>query len=240
MKKLNERAKLTLISNSVIVVLIAIVFAVSFIPVTSVPIYGGRKISAIYNGNRENANVSFMINVYENTDVVNKMIDVFTEKGIKATFFVGGCWADDNAETLKRIVQSGNELGNHGYFHKDHKSLSYDKNVEEIKLTGVVVKALCDADLKLFAPPSGSFSAVTLDACEDLGYTAIMWSKDTIDWRDKDTEVIYKRATKNPMNGDLILMHPKQHTLAVLPQIIDFYLGNGFTPVTVSENIKGL
>jgi peptidoglycan/xylan/chitin deacetylase (PgdA/CDA1 family) len=67
-----------------------------------------------------------------------------------------------------------------------------------------------------------------------------MWSKDTIDWRDKDTAIIYKRATSNPENGDLILMHPKEHTLKVLPDIIDFYLGKGFNLVTVSENIKEL
>jgi hypothetical protein len=35
-------------------------------------------------------------------------------------------------------------------------------------------------------------------------------------------------------------MHPKEHTLKVLPDIIDFYLGKGFNLVTVSENIKEL
>ena len=240
MKKLSKRAKITFLSNIVIVVLVVIVMAVCFVPDKSFPIYGGKRITAIYHGNKSNANVSIMINVYENTKIVNDMVDVLTKKGVKATFFVGGCWADDNAETLKKIVSTGNELGNHGYFHKDHKTLSYDKNVEEIKLTGVVVKALCNADMTLFAPPSGSFSSTTLDACQDLKYTAIMWSKDTIDWRDKDTAIIYKRATSNPENGDLILMHPKEHTLKVLPDIIDFYLGKGFNLVTVSENIKEL
>lgn len=235
MKRLNKR--IALITNFILVLAFIGVFAVSFFPENIVPIYGGDAVNAIYNGNVENKNVSVMINVYENTEVVNKIINVLNDKGVKATFFVGGCWADDNAETLKKIVGSGHELGNHGYFHKDHKKLDYDKNYQEISLTGVVTEALCGVKPTLFAPPSGSFNETTLEAAYDLGYKVIMWSKDTIDWRDKDTDLIYKRATENVSNGDFILMHPKEHTLKVLPKILDYYKSLGYNVVTVSENL---
>ena len=151
---------------------------------------------------------------------------------------MGGCWADDNGDTLRKLADSGQEIGNHGYFHKDHKSLGYEKNKEEIYLTGVVVNALCGVKPTLFAPPSGSFSEMTLEACDELGYKTIMWSKDTIDWRDSDEKVIYKRATNGLKGGDLILMHPKKHTLAVLGKMIEYCKNNGLTIVTVSENIS--
>jgi len=64
-----------------------------------------------------------------------------------------------------------------------------------------------------------------------------MWSKDTIDWRDNDPDLIYFRATNNIMNGDMILMHPTAHTLAALPRILDYFAGRGFGVVRVSENI---
>ena len=86
--------------------------------------------------------------------------------------------------------------------------------------------------------PSGSFSEITLEACYDLGYKVIMWSKDTIDWRDKDKALIIKRATTDMSNGDLILMHPKQHTLSALPEILEYCKTNGFSVVTVSQNIS--
>ncbi len=235
MKKL--KVNITLLTNFALVIIFTFVFAVSFFPEQIVPIYSGGNVSAIYNGNRENANVSLMFNVYEGTDVVNGIVDTLDEYGAKATFFVGGCWADDNESALKKIVEHGHEIANHGYFHKDHKKLGYDKNKEEISLTGVIVEALCGAKMNLFAPPSGSFSETTLEAAYDLGYKVIMWSKDTIDWRDSDQELLYKRATKNPENGDLILMHPKSHTLSILPRVIEFYQNIGFKIVTVSENI---
>ncbi len=236
MRKISKKA--TIITNFLLFSIIAVVLSISFIPQRIIPIYGGKQVKAIYNGNKENNNISLMFNVYENTEVVNRIIDCLNEKGVKATFFVGGCWADDNEKTLQRIVLDGHEIANHGYFHKDHKKLNYENNKKEIELTGTIIKALSGKDPTLFAPPSGSFSDVTLESAFDLGYKVIMWSKDTIDWRDSDEQIIYNRATKNPENGDLILMHPKKHTLSVLPEIIDFYTKLGFDLVTVSENIS--
>ena len=236
MKNRSER-KLSIITNAVIGVVLTAVFVLGFSYDKSAPIYGGETIGAIYRGNAEKNTVSLMFNVYENTEIVNNILETLKEKGVKATFFVGGCWADDNALTLQKIIGYGNELGNHGYFHKDHKKLDYEGNKQEIYITELIVKSLCGEKTTLFAPPSGSFSDVTLDAASDLGYKVRMWSKDTIDWRDKDSSLVYKRATKNPASGDLILMHPKPHTLSALPQIIDFYLNNGFTFCTVGENV---
>ena len=240
MKSSKKRIKNAIITNSILAVILIAVFTIGFLPEKIVPIYSNYEESAIYNGNREKRQVSLMFNVYENTDVVNGIIDLLDKEGVKATFFVGGCWADDNQKTLERIVGCGHEIGNHGYFHKDHKKLNYEKNREEINLTGVIVKALCGVQPTLFAPPSGSFSSVTLEASTELGYKTIMWSKDTIDWRDSEVAMIVRRATENLSNGDLILMHPKPHTLEALPEIIKVYKQQNFKIVTVSENIKDI
>ena len=234
---INRDKKITILTNLALMMIITVVCVISFIPQTSVPIYGGKRFSAIYNGNRNKANVSVMFNVYENTEIVNSIIDTLNEYDAKATFFVGGCWADDNETTLKRIVQEGHELANHGYFHKDHKKLNYENNRQEIENTGIIVKALSGVKMTLFAPPSGSYSETTLEVAYDLGYKVIMWSKDTIDWRDKNSSIVFDRATKNLTNGDLILMHPKEHTLQALPRILEFISNSGYKTVCVSENI---
>lgn len=70
-----------------------------------------------------------------------------------------------------------------------------------------------------------------------MEYRVIMWSKDTIDWRDHDENVVYKRATENVEGGELILMHPKEHTLKALPRILSYYEKEGLKTVTVSQNI---
>ncbi len=233
----NSTKKLSFVTNLSLIIIFVAVFAVSFLPQTAVPIYGGSRVNAIYNGNRNNNKISLMFNVYENTEIVNSIIDTLNSYGAKCTFFVGGCWADDNEQALKRIVAEGHEIASHGYFHKDHKNLNYEQNKNEIANCVTMVKALCGADITLFAPPSGSFSDVTLEACYDLNLKLVMWSKDTIDWRDKDSELVYKRATNDLTNGDLVLMHPKEHTLTALPRVLDYCDSAGLSVVTVSENI---
>ena len=193
---------------------------------------------AIYSGNTNNNNVSLMINVYWGDEYIEPILDCLNQNNIKATFFVGGVWVSKNNEMLKKIYSLGHEIGNHGYFHKDHTTLSENKNQEEIYQTHLLVKELIGIDMTLFAPPSGAYNNKTLSIANDLGYKTIMWSKDTIDWRDNDENLIFSRATNNPKNGDLILMHPTEATLKALPNIINFYKNNNYNLTTVSENLS--
>ncbi|HEY8424091.1 MAG TPA: polysaccharide deacetylase family protein [Clostridia bacterium] len=192
---------------------------------------------AYYNGDTSKNNISLMINVYWGTEYIDDMLMIFDQYDVKCTFFIGGSWASKNEDVLKDIVAHGHELGNHGYFHKDHKNLSREQNREEIYVTEKLIESICGVKTRLFAPPSGSYSKVTLEVAEELGYKTIMWTKDTIDWRDKDTNLIYKRATLKASNGDLILMHPTKNTVEALPDIIKTLKEKGFNLVTVSENI---
>ena len=233
MKK--QKLWMNIVSNLAMASLVFSVALVCFAPDDAVATATEEKL---YRRGYSESGVSLMFNVYWGTEEVYQILDVLDAYEAKSTFFIGGSWADDNVQCLKEIAARGHEIGNHGYFHKDHKKLNYDQNEQEIRLTEVMVKALVGVKPTLFAPPSGSFSKTTLQVAEQLGYTVIMWTKDTIDWRDSDKDLIYKRATKNPSNGDLILMHPKQHSLNVLPKIIEFYVQNGYEIVTVSENLS--
>lgn len=216
---------------------VASLTAFSFADNAAVSLQSGESYSPYYHGDRSKACVAIMINVYENSDIVCKMVDFLTEAGAKATFFVGGCWADDNTETLKKIAESGMEIGNHGYFHKDCKKISAADCEREIVTNHTLIKQILNVEMKLFAPPSGSYDVSTLKIAEKSGYKTIMWSKDTIDWRDGDVDTLVKRATEKYENGDMILMHPKPHSLTALKRIVDFYKKNNVETLTVSEII---
>ncbi len=204
---------------------------------TTTSVFGNNSYSAYYHGNENNNNVSLMFNVYMGEQYIPDILNVLSENNVKVTFFVGGSWAIKHTELLEDILSQGHEIGNHGYWHKDHKILSIEKNMSEIGLTHEVIKQTLNYEMTLFAPPSGSYGQNTLKVAQDMGYKTIMWSKDTIDWRDQDTSLIVSRATKNPQNGDLILMHPTASTLSALPEIITFYTQSGYKLTTVSENI---
>ena len=192
---------------------------------------------AIYKGSEQREAAALTFNVYEGADVVREILTILRKYAAKATFFIGGIWAEDNAETILEIVEGGHEIGSHGYSHKDHEKLSLEQNKEEMAKTNRLLRKITGKPVLLFAPPSGSFGENTVAACRALGQKMILWTKDTIDWRDKDVPLLVKRATKNIKNGDLILMHPKMQTVTALPQIIEAYIAKGLSLLTVSEVI---
>jgi len=221
---------------------IAIIFILIIVTVVGIVNYDTTIVSqngikAIYRGNEYKNNISLMINVYWGTEYIDKMLEIFKENEVKVTFFVGGMWASENEKYLLKFIEQGHEIGNHGYYHKDHDKISKERNEEEIFITHKLVKALTGVDMNLFAPPSGAYNEVTLEVANELGYKTIMWSKDTIDWRDKNSELILNRAIAKPQNGDLILMHPTLSTIDALSGIINFYKNNKYNLVTVSQNI---
>ena len=194
--------------------------------------------NVIYQGNVNSKKVSLMFNVYWGEEYLDDILSVLNKYGVNTTFFIGGSWALKNSETLLNIYMAGHEIANHGYLHRSHDKLDYDANKDEITSTHEIVKSYIGIDMNLFAPPSGEFNDSTLNVCTELGYSVIMWTRDTIDWRDQDSQVIYDRAIRNVSGGDLILMHPTAMTLKALPMIITYLQANNFLITTVSDNIS--
>ncbi|MBE5756067.1 MAG: polysaccharide deacetylase [Clostridiales bacterium] len=192
---------------------------------------------AIYAGDKASNNVSLMVNVYWGNEHLEKMLDIFKKHGIKTTFFVGGTWASENEKLLRRIFDNGHEIASHGFKHKDQGKLSYTDNLTEIQVCHEIVKTKLGLEMELFAPPSGSYNSNTIKAAEFLGYKTIMWTKDTIDWRDHDTKVIYNRAVTNMSGGDLVLMHPTKNTAEALESIIEYAKNHNFNLVSVSKTL---
>ena len=229
-----------LITNLLILSILASVMLVA-VYATDAP-KGAETTSAIYNGNQNCGRVAFMFNVYENTETALNIAKLLVEHGFCATFFVGGKWVERNPNALLSLYNMGMEIGNHGYLHRDHRLLSLQKNVDEILLTERLVDAHLKAfpnyaNSKLFAPPSGSVGEDMFSACDNLGYKVIMWTRDTIDWRDHDADLIYQRAIKDIQAGDLVLMHPTDATLSALPQILEYIKSVGLKADTVSNVI---
>ena len=220
-------------SNLIIFVMFVVLTSVSFSNFKAVKVQADSRV--VYAGNEQNNNVCFMVNVYQGNEYVKNILDILDIYNVKTTFFVGGSWAVNNLELVREIYTRGHELGNHGFYHKEQNTLDYEDNYQEISMCHEVITKNLGIQMNLFAPPSGAYNTNTVDAAMALGYKTIMWTHDTIDWRDKDADLIFKRATKNLSNGDLILMHPTEKTVQAMTNIISTAINNGFNPTTVSN-----
>lgn len=235
MKKNQKKtlSKITLISNIAIFIVVLLVFNICF--GLGVQETSGKGYGAFYNGNKNKNNACFMINVYWGTEYLPDILKVLEENNIQTTFFVGGYWVEKNTDLLKKMIDMGHEIGNHGYFHKNQDKLSVVQNIEEIKNCNDLVKKTTGYEMTLFAPPSGAMNENVLEAAGKLSMKTIMWTKDTIDWRDHNINLIKERAIKNIQNGDFILAHPTEHTLNALQGIINAYKNAGINFTTISN-----
>lgn len=236
MKKLSVKIFRNYFSNIVICFILICLFSLTYLG-GAVKVFSSSNNEVFYHGNLNKKNISLMFNVYMGSEFIEPILSILEKYNAKVTFFVGGSWVSKNTDLLVEIDAKGHEIGNHGYWHKDHKNISQSQNESEIYLTHKIVKSTIDKDMTLFAPPSGSYSQTTIKVASNLGYKTIMWTKDTIDWRDQNIELIYTRAIKNDCGGDLILMHPTKSTLEALERVVLFYCNNGYKLTTVSENI---
>lgn len=251
---MKEKHFRTFIANFVIA--IVIVASMSIAVIATLPNSNTTKytnVEPIYSGNENNKNVCLMFNVYENTENVLKIAQIFKDYNFNTTFFIGGSWASHNGNALIQLATSGFEIGNHGYMHRDHKKLTYQQNLDEIRMTEALINAnlkdlclegsesemsACSSVSNLFAPPSGSIGENMFKACDTLDYKVIMWTRDTIDWRDHNVNIIYERAIRDIKAGDLILMHPTDCSVQALPRILDYIMEQNLTANTVSEVIS--
>lgn len=233
-KKLSGRAFRNIVANSVIGFVLLSMFALTYVGGT-LKAFSKADDSPIYNGNLNSNNVSLMINVYWGNEYLDSMLETLKNNNVTTTFFLGGMWVEKYPDLAKKIQANGHEIANHGYFHKDQDKINLDNNKKEISSCHEIVKNTLGVEMTLFAPPSGAFNQSTMQAAKSLNYSVIMWTRDTIDWRDQDVDTIYNRAIKNAKGGDLILMHPTKCTAEALPRIIEALKNQGLNITTVTN-----
>ncbi len=225
--------KSLIVANVVIFSMFAMLIGVSVSNAQTISTLADSRV--IYSGDQSKNNVCFMVNVYQGNEYVLDMLEILDAYNVKTTFFVGGCWAVNNLDVVKEIYARGHEIGNHGFYHKDQDSLNFEENVQEIEACHNVLEKNLGIKMHLFAPPSGAYNLATVDAATSLGYSTIMWTHDTIDWRDQDANLIFKRATRSLANGNLVLMHPTKASVEAFANIISFAINSGFNVTTVSN-----
>ena len=230
---MKRNRKLAIVSN---ICLASVVFAVACVCLYPVGVStSGGSGRILTGGDRGGAQISLLLSVYEGEEYIPPILDALDEYGAKATFFVGGSWADGHAGALREIASRGHEVGNFGYFERDMSALPQEKCEQELRLCGALVEALTGARPSLFLPPCGAYGDGLLDAAEALGYTPVLWSKDAAC---ADAALVCERAAEGEA-GDFVRLLPSAETLSALPSVLRGFEERGLSAVTLSACIGG-
>ena len=168
-----------------------------------------------------------------------QILAILEEYGIKATFFVIGQNIDNYPEAFEAILQSGCEIGNHTYTHKNMAKMSEEEIEQELSRTEEAVARFTDIKLKILRPPQGAIGVPLERVSRARGYDVILWSIDTLDWANTPSDTIAANVMKSLCGGDIILMHDytsnRGITCSALKKMIPAMIAKGYEFVTVSE-----
>ncbi len=186
-----------------------------------------------------------------------KILDILKTKHAHATFMIIGQQAEDNVGLLKRIVDEGNEIGNHTWLHPDISEVSRRRLELELNLTERLFASKLGVKPLFFRPPYSidqepdtNDQAAPAYVIQNMGYTIVGNKIDTNDWdeRQKKTpegisqdvlDQLKLMKTKPQFRGSIILLHDgggnRSVTIAALPVLIDTLRAHGYKVVQVSD-----
>ncbi|MBV8164175.1 MAG: polysaccharide deacetylase family protein [Candidatus Eremiobacteraeota bacterium] len=167
------------------------------------------------------------------------LLHVLERSRVPATFFIVGRSAQEFPELVTRIVESGDEVGNHTFNHYTLTSLDDAEIATQIQSDGAFLERFTGKPLTLFRPPHGRVNRHVVDIASELGYHTILWSAAANDVKDVPPDVIVSRIMNEAGPGGIILLHSGQfRTIEALPQIIDDLRAQGYTFVTMSKLLE--
>jgi len=188
----------------------------------------------IYKGNPEKPMVTFLINVAWGDEFIRPMLDVLDDHDVKVTFFLDGSWTAKTPDLVKEIYRQGHEIGNHAYSHPDLAKSSSAKTRDELRKTNEIIEKTIGVKPTWFGPPSGSFTDETIAIARDEGMLTVLWTVDTVDWKQPESNEMVNRVLSKVENGSMILMHPTKPTAEGMDRLIKGIKEKGLAIGTVS------
>ena len=171
----------------------------------------------------------------------HEILEILGEYGVTATFFVIGVNVENYPVAFEEIVESGCEIGNHTYSHKNVTAMSAADIERELDMTEQAIMKHTPKKPALFRPPQGAYDARVEEIAQKREYDIILWSIDTLDWAHTPPDKISASVVSALDKGDIILMHDYtshgNSAIAALRELIPRLLARGYEFVTVSELI---
>ncbi len=163
-----------------------------------------------------------------------QLLDILEQYGAKATFFLIGSKVSAQADVLRRMHTRGHQLGNHSWSHPELPKLPVGQIAGEIDRTNDAIKQATGITPAILRPPYGAVNGVVLEQLRLRGMSSILWSVDTRDWADRNSEIVCSRAVAGAHPGAIILMHDiHQTSVNAVPCILNALKQQGYSFVTV-------
>jgi peptidoglycan/xylan/chitin deacetylase (PgdA/CDA1 family) len=136
------------------------------------------------------------------------ILDVLRQEGVHATFFVLGRHAERWPKLVRRTVEEGHQLGNHGYWHRKlHRRTPAYVRDDLTRGTDAIERASGGVRPRVFRAPHGFRSPWVTPIAASLGQRTIGWSLGVWDSARPGADEIARRALDGLHAGSILLLH---------------------------------
>lgn len=169
------------------------------------------------------------------------ILALLAEKGVKATFYLIGKEAEENAGQTRALVAAGHELGNHTYTHPDMTLADESMAAREVEATDAALRAAGYLGPITFRAPFTKklFGLPLYLAKHDRITVTCDIEPESDDALAADAQKMAANVIEQARPGSIILLHvmypTRETSRQALPAIIDGLKARGFRFVTVSE-----
>lgn len=182
--------------------------------------------------------IAFTFDISWGTKTLPRVLEVLRQKGVKATFFLSGPWAERHEDLVKGIVADGHEIASHG---QEHINLSqYDRETVagNISKAHGILKRVSGKEARFFRPPNGDYDDLVVQTARALNYETVIWSVDSLDWKNPGAGYMIQRVTDLAFPGAIVLFHASDSSKEIdqaLGAIIDNLRAKGYRITTLGE-----
>lgn len=178
-----------------------------------------------------------------------QVLDVLSEYGVKATFFVIGENLKKNPELSRRIHSEGHEMGNHTQSHPWMFRMLFSSIREDILLCQEEIFKVTGYRPRFFRQPIGINNPSVMKVIDGLGMVMVGWQARAYDAVPTEKDKVVHRILSRVRPGGIILLHDgcdgktnpdRTATVEALKEIIPALKERGYQFKKVSEllNIK--
>ena len=219
------------------------VLIVGWSPFLSQKVLGRERFGAFLCGeNREENLLCLTFDDGPHPRYTAQILEVLEEYGVVATFFFVGENVSLYPEAAKLVAEAGHEIGNHTQTHPHLQKITDGALVEEISKAQRAIHEITGAAPTLFRPPEGKITKERSGLLQKMGFRGVLWSVDTLDWKETDAERIASEVLSQAKSGDVILCHDyvghPTETVRALRLFLPTLIEKGYRFVTVSQMIE--
>ncbi|MGE5557030.1 MAG: LysM peptidoglycan-binding domain-containing protein [Bacillota bacterium] len=171
-----------------------------------------------------------------------QILNILRKHKVKATFFLLGSKALRYGAVVRRIVNEGHIIGNHGYNHLKISALTAAGIRDELRRADDAFYRISRRRSKLFRPAYSALDPASVVTIGKNGYKIILWSIDSLDWRGISEKAVLSNVLPFIKNGSVILQHsagePSQDmtgSVRALEKIITTLKSKGYQFVTIPQ-----